>query len=109
MVVESGPARGGEKLPPHDNEAEAAVVASLLVDPEAIFKVAPRLKGNDFFREKNGWVYDACRALWDRNEAINQITVAHELERSARLEDVGGLAYLSRLVTDLPTSVGCAN
>ncbi|MCH7616332.1 MAG: replicative DNA helicase [Chloroflexi bacterium] len=109
MVVESGPARGGEKLPPHDNEAEAAVVASLLVDPEAIFKVAPRLKGNDFFREKNGWVYDACRALWDRNEAINQITVAHELERSSRLEDVGGLAYLSRLVTDLPTSVGVEN
>jgi replicative DNA helicase len=109
MVVETGPARGGEKLPPHDNEAEEAVIASLLVDPEAIFKVAPRLKADDFFREKNAWIYTACRALWDRSESINQITVAHELDRQNRLEDVGGIAYLSRLVTDLPTSVGVEN
>src|SRR3989304_948583 len=103
MVVEAGRA---EKLPPHDIEAEEAVIASLLVDPEAIYKVAPKLKAEDFFREKNGWAYEACRALWDRNESINQITVAHELARRGQLEEVGGAAYLSRLVTDLPTSVG---
>jgi replicative DNA helicase len=103
MVVEAGRA---EKLPPHDIEAEEAVIASLLVDPEAIYKVAPKLNGEDFFREKNHWVYEACRALWDRSESINQITVAHELARRNRLEDVGGASYLSRLVTDLPTSVG---
>ncbi len=103
MVVEAGRA---ETLPPHDIDAEEAVIASLLVDSEAIYKVAPRLKAEDFFREKNAWVYDACRALWDRSESINQITVAHELARRNRLEDVGGAAYLSRLVTDLPTSVG---
>ncbi|MDO8614264.1 MAG: replicative DNA helicase [Dehalococcoidia bacterium] len=106
MVVEAGSARGGEKLPPHDIEAEEAVIASLLVDPEAIFKVAPKLKAEDFFREKNAWVYEACRALWDRSESINQITVAHELARRGKLEDIGGAAYLSRLVTELPTSVG---
>ena len=60
MVVEAGRA---EKLPPHDIEAEEAVIASLLVDPEAIYKVAPKLNGEDFFREKNNWVYEACRAL----------------------------------------------
>jgi replicative DNA helicase len=103
MVIEAGRA---EKLPPHDIEAEEAVVASLLVDPEAIYKVAPRLKAEDFFREKNAWIYQACRALWDRSESINQITVAHELARSGRLEDVGGVTYLSRLITELPTSVG---
>src|SRR5438445_2899878 len=103
MVVEAGRA---ETLPPHDIDAEEAVIASLLVDSEAIYKVAPRLKSEDFFREKNAWVYDACRALWDRSESLNQITVAHELARRNRLEDVGGAAYLSRLVTDLPTSVG---
>jgi len=103
MVVEVGRA---EKLPPHDIEAEEAVIASLLVDPDAIFKVAPRLHSEDFFREKNGWVYEACRALWDRSESINQITVSHELARRNRLEDVGGASYLSKLVTELPTSVG---
>ncbi|HEU4759647.1 MAG TPA: replicative DNA helicase [Dehalococcoidia bacterium] len=103
MVVEAGRA---EKLPPHDIEAEEAVVASLLVDAEAIYKVAPKLKPEDFFREKNAWVYEACRALWDRNESLNQITVAHELARRGRLEEVGGASYLSRLVTELPTAVG---
>lgn len=103
MVVEAGRA---EKLPPHDIEAEEAVIASLLVDPEAIYKVAPTLHSEEFFREKNAWVYDACRALWDRSESINQITVAHELARRERLEDVGGAGYLSKLVTELPTSVG---
>jgi replicative DNA helicase len=103
MVVETGRA---EKLPPHDIEAEEAVVASLLVDPDAVYKIAPTLNPEDFFREKNAWVYEACRALWDRNESINQITVGHELARRRRLEEVGGAAYLSQLVTDLPTSVG---
>ena len=95
-----------DRLPPHDIAAEEAVVAACLVDAEAIFKVAPLLKSDDFFREKNGWVYDACVALWTRNEAINQITVAHELARRERLENIGGVAYLSRLVADLPTVVG---
>src|SRR3972149_4756976 len=103
MGVEAGRA---EKLPPHDIEAEEAVIASLLVDAEAIYKVAPKLKAEDFFREKNAWVYEACRALWDRNESLNQITVAHELARRGRLEEVGGASYLSRLVSDLPTSAG---
>jgi replicative DNA helicase len=52
-----------ERLPPHDVEAEEAVIASLLVDDEAIFKVAPVLQPADFFREKNAWAYDACLAL----------------------------------------------
>ena len=95
-----------EKLPPHDTEAEEAVVASLLVDPEAIYTIANVLKPGDFFREKNGWAYEACLALWERREAINQITVAHELARRGRLAEIGGNAYLSQLVGDLPTSVG---
>ncbi len=103
MVVEAGRA---EKLPPHDIEAEEAVIASLLVDPEAIYKVAPILKPEDFFREQNAWAYECCCALWERNQSINQITVAHELARRGRLEEVGGAAYLSRLVAELPTSVG---
>ena len=95
-----------EKLPPHDVDAEEAVIASLLVDGEAIFRVAPILHPDDFFREKNVWAYDACLALWDRGEAINQITLAHELARRGRLEELGGVAYLSQLVTELPTPLG---
>ena len=95
-----------ERLPPHDIEAEEAVIASLLVDSEAIYKVAVILQPDDFFREKNAWAYEACLALWERNETINEVTVGHELARRDRLEQIGGLAYLSRLVTELPTPIG---
>src|SRR4030067_1858881 len=103
MVGETG---GAEKLPPHDIEAEEAIIASLLVDPEAIYRVAPTLKPEDFFREKNAWAVEACLALWERNQSINQITVSHELARQGRLEGGGGAAYLSRLVTEITHSVG---
>ena len=70
-----------DKLPPHDPEAEKAVIGSLLVDGEAIFKVAVFLEPEAFFVAENQWIYDACLGLYQRLEAINQITVAHELAR----------------------------
>jgi replicative DNA helicase len=94
-----------ERLPPHNIEAEEAVIASLLVDPEAIIKTTIFLKPEAFYREKNQWLYEACLSLYERNEAINQITVAQELTRQGKLEEVGGVAYLSHLVSVLPTSV----
>jgi len=95
-----------ERLPPHDIEAEEAVVAALLVDSEAIYHVSPILKPADFFREKNGWIYEVCLDLWNRDEAINQITVAHELARKDQLEEAGGQTYLAETIRRLPTSVG---
>ncbi len=95
-----------EGLPPHDIEAEEAVLGAILVDPEAIFRVTPIIKSADFFREKNGWIYEACVDLWNRDEAINQITVAHELARKDRLEEAGGQVYLTDIIRTLPTSVG---
>ncbi len=95
-----------EQLPPHDIQAEQSIVASLMVDEEALFKVAPILQARDFFREANAWTFEACMALWERNETVNQITVAHELDRRGHLEDVGGLTFLSQVIIDLPTPIG---
>ncbi|MHB8575768.1 MAG: replicative DNA helicase [Dehalococcoidia bacterium] len=95
-----------EKLPPHDIAAEEAVIASIMVDDEAIYKIASLVRPEDFFREKNAWVYDACLALWARNEPANSVMLAHELGVRGQLEAIGGPAYLSQLTTDLPTSVG---
>ena len=94
-----------ERLPPHDVEAEEAVIGSLLIDDEAIFKIATILFPNDFFRDTNRWIYEACLSLYDRNQAINQITVAHELAQKERLEEIGGHAYLSHLISIVPTSI----
>jgi len=94
-----------ERLPPHNIEAEEAVIGSLLVDPEAILKTTIFLKPEAFYREKNQWLYEACLSLYERNEAINQITVTQELTRQGKLEEIGGAAYLSHLISVLPTSV----
>jgi replicative DNA helicase len=105
MYTEGVEAQPNVKLPPHDLDSEEAVLGSLLIDPEAISKIADILKPEDFYREKNRWTYESCVDLYERMEAINQITVAQDLARRQRLEAVGGAAYMSHLVSQVPTSV----
>jgi replicative DNA helicase len=93
------------KLPPHDTDAEEAVIGSLLIDGTAIFQIADFLQVQDFYYEQNQWLYEACRSLYERDEAINQITVAQELSRQGRLESCGGAARLSYLISVCPTSL----
>ncbi|MEE8598975.1 MAG: replicative DNA helicase [Dehalococcoidales bacterium] len=97
----------GEKLPPHDVDAEEAVIGSLLIDGTAIYKITTFLQEQDFYSEQNRWIYGACLSLYQRPEpaAINQITVAQELDRQGKLEACGGAAYLSHLVSIVPTSL----
>ena len=70
-----------EKLPPHDIDAEESVNGSLLIDGKAIYDIADLLKTEDFYSEQNRWIYNACLTLYQRDEAIDQITVAQELDR----------------------------
>ncbi len=95
----------GDKLPPHDISAEEAVNGSLLIDGKAIYEIATRVGPADFYNEANRWIYQACLSLYERNEAIDQITVAHDLDRQGRLESCGGAAYLSHLISLVPTSL----
>ena len=94
-----------EKLPPHDIDAEEAVLGSLLIDGTTIYQVTSVVQPHDFYSERNLLVYEACCALYERNEAINQITVAHELARRDKLETCGGAAYLSHLIANCPSSL----
>ena len=103
-ATELGP-KPADRMPPHDLDAEEALLGSLLIDPEAIFKVVNLLEAGDFYREKNQWTYAACLALYDRNEGLNPITVAQEMARRQRLEAAGGADYLNHLVAQVPTSV----
>jgi len=97
----------GDRLPPHDINAEESVIGSLLIDDEAITRIFGFLKPEHFYRERNRWCYEACLRLMDRGEAMNQVTVAHDLDSAERLADIGGAAYLSHLVSVVPTSVHC--
>ncbi len=92
-----------EKLLPHDIEAEEAVIGSLLIDADAVLAVAQFLKPVDFYREKNRQCFEASLELFRRSEAINQVTLAHQLGLQEHLDQVGGTAYLSHLVSSVPT------
>ena len=94
-----------EKLLPHDLEAEEAVVGSLLIDGSVFPRISHLVKPEDFYREKNQLCFAACEALFQRSEPIDQVTLARELSRTNQLEPVGGMAYLSHLVSITPTSV----
>lgn len=92
-----------EKLPPHDIEAEEATLGSILIDGSALVKIVSILRPEDFYRERNRYCYEACLSLFSRDEGVNQVTVTHELDALNRLEDVGGPAYLSHLISVVPT------
>ena len=94
-----------DRLLPHDPEAEEAVIGSILIDGEALTKVTSFLKATDFYQAKSRWCYETCLSLFERREAINQVTVAHELSLRGNLEEVGGTSYLAHLVRSVPTSV----
>lgn len=89
---------------PHDDSSEEAVIGSLLVDGETINDVVTVIKPDDFFFERNKWIYQACLSLHKRSEGINEVTVARELAHDEKLETVGGAAYLSHLISICPTS-----
>ena len=103
-----GPDRPAEVLDravPYDLEAEEAVLGALLIDRDAVIKIAPFLKPGDFYREIHGWIYDAILDLYHRREPADSILLAGELDRQGKLEQVGGYAFLFHLVNATPTAV----
>lgn len=90
---------------PANLEAERAVLGSLLIDPDAIIKVANFLRTEDYFRERHAWIYDAMLSLHERHEPLDFVTVQDELERRGQLQEAGGPAYLTELASSTPTSI----
>ena len=93
------------RLPPHDLDAEEAVNGSLLIDGKAVYEIATFLRPEDFYSPANRSIYQSCLNLYQRDEAINKITISQELTRLGDLEKSGNLAYLSHLASIVPTSL----
>src|ERR1700712_1293145 len=90
---------------PANLEAERAVLGSLMIDPDAIIKVANFLRPEDFFRERHSWLYEAMLALNEKREPLDFVTIVDELERRNQLEEIGGPAYLTDLISTTPTAM----
>ena len=92
------------KVPPHDLEAEQAIIGSMLTDRDAVISAVEVLKDDDFYREDNKIIYEAILNLYSRSEPIDIITVKSELESMGKIDQVGGLEYLAELPEKVPTT-----
>ncbi|MEN9704873.1 MAG: replicative helicase [Pseudomonadota bacterium] len=92
------------RTPPHSVEAEQAVLGGLLLDATAWDQVGDTLSADDFYRPDHGLIFDAIGQLVSESKPCDVVTVSEYLERRAKLEDVGGLAYLGTLARDTPTA-----
>lgn len=89
---------------PHNLDAEIATLGSMMIDGAAIERVSEFLTPEDFYREAHRVIYDALIALSSRSEPVDLVTVSEELQRRGKLEEVGGIAYLTTLIDSVPSA-----
>lgn len=93
-----------ERVPPQNIEAEQAVLGAMLIDKEAIAKASEILTNSDFYREAHRVIFNAMLELYNKNEAVDMVTVTEILKRDNKLEDIGGLAYITSLANVVLTA-----
>lgn len=93
-----------DRVPPQNIEAEQSVLGAMLIEKEAIPKVMEILRDTDFYREAHRVIFNAMLELYNKNEAVDMITVTEILKRDNKLEDVGGIAYVTSLANTVPTA-----
>src|SRR5262245_32691551 len=93
-----------ERMLPQNIEAEAGVLGSLLIDPDALTQVMDFLKPEHFYRDAHRTIYEAILSLYNRREAADYLTVCNHLELDGKIENVGGHSYVISLVSLVPTS-----
>lgn len=89
---------------PQNAEAEASLLGALLIDSDAIVKIADSLNANDFFDVKHQRIYEAINHLYEHHEAIDVLTLADRLKNNGYLDGVGGASYLTELTNFVPTA-----
>lgn len=92
------------KVPPHDIQAEQAVLGSMLLDKDAVIDAIEVLREESFYREDNRMIFSAILSLYAKSEPIDLITVKSELTENGNFDKVGGLEYLSSLPDKVPTT-----
>jgi replicative DNA helicase len=92
------------RVPPHNLEAEASVLGSLMLDRNAIVRIADFLRPDDFYLDQHGQVYRAAINLYDRSDPIDLLTMASELEKMRVLDRIGGQEFLAELEGGVPTA-----
>lgn len=92
------------KLPPQNLEAEASMLGSLLLDSEAIIRIADVVSAPDFYDERHRMIFEAIVFLYEKHRPIDVLTVTNRLKEENQLEDAGGAGYASELVSLVPSA-----
>jgi replicative DNA helicase len=90
---------------PHSREAEEAVVGAVLINPEVYYDVAQFLTAEDFYIHRNQWIWEAFTRLHEQRVPVDLLTLSEELEKVNQLAEVGGSAYLTSLINQVPSSL----
>jgi len=93
---------------PHNRESEEAVVGAVLINPEVYYDVAQFLQADDFYIHRHRWIWEAYTGLHEQRIPIDLLTLTEELERKGQLEEIGGRAFLTALVNQVPSSLNAA-
>ncbi len=92
------------KLPPQDVEAERSVLGALMLDKDAIIKVADLLVADDFYQPGNAKIYETILELYSKNEPIDILSVTSKLKNQKQLQEVGGSGYLTEVINSVPSA-----
>ncbi len=91
-------------LPPQNLEAEASLLGAILIDSDAIVKIADTISGNDFYDPRHQRIYEAVISLYEKHHAIDVLTLNDQLKNTGFLDDIGGPSYLTELTNFVPTA-----
>jgi replicative DNA helicase len=94
----------GAKIPPQNTDAEASLLGAILIDADAIVKIADTITGNDFYDERHKRIYEAIKQLYDKHSPVDVLTLSDQLKGTGFLDMVGGAAYLTELTNFVPTA-----
>ncbi len=89
-----------KRLPPHNLEAEAAVLGSVLINPESMNKIVEILEPDYFYSPQNKLIYEAVFTLYNQNKPTDVLSLAEYFRSRNKLDDIGGIEYLSELGLD---------
>jgi replicative DNA helicase len=93
------------QIVPHSREAEEAVIGSVLINPDAYYDVAQFLRAEDFYVHRHRWIWEAFTRLHERRVPIDFLTVTEELDQLGQMAEVGGPAYITALISNVPSSL----
>ena len=95
---------GEARIPPQNIEAEMSVLGSLMLDKDAVIKIADLVHPDDFYKDANRLIYETMLELFEDREPIDLLSLSNKLEEKKKLEEVGGAGYLTDLVNTVPTA-----